>query len=458
MKPIHSVRLLALLGLGLFSVSCHGDDDDSTTKATTNGPRIAFGTGYSSGNYEQLGFIHSTDKGTSFSTEANINTQVSGEGVGDVSIVVDQTGITHILYLQEDWIANTAAVFYTRSTDGGQTFSTPQSLSTGGVYFPLLEVDPTDANKVYAVFSGYDKAYFTHSVDGGLTFHCTHLLSTATGVDTKGLAVDLSGNIYVLLDEENAGSKICISTDGGTNFIGTTFDANGNQSNYGVQVSTSGVAHIILEYGNTLYHYHNTGGLLTWTGPTQVDTSTVSNSVAYAKLALDSNGNPHVVYRESDGSDLRSWYNSSSDGGITWDYTSTVDKTIDNSGGSGGWSYPQIEIDSSDNLHFLFLQNDGTSDLIYYNRSTDSGLSFETPTRVSLESGTNRDGSCYGSSIVADSSGNIHVTFKQEDGENGTSYPYYHRSTDGGTTWKVSDRMLLSPNASSSYIKMAIAP
>src|SRR6267143_550654 len=120
-----------------------------------------------------------------FSPPQNVS---SNPGASDYpQVAVDSQGSINIVWL--DSTPGYYAVFFSRSTDGGATFSTPQNLSNNpaGSSSPQIAVDSGNINVVWVDgFNNFDVA-FSRSSDGGATFTAPKVISshiTEAGPDT----------------------------------------------------------------------------------------------------------------------------------------------------------------------------------------------------------------------------------------------------------------------------------
>ena len=147
-----------------------------------------------------------------------------------------------------------------------------------------------------------------------------------------------------------------------------------------------------------------------WSSPTTLDST---DSVGYqSSLAIDSNDNLHVTYRDNTNGNLEYMaYDGSS-----WSTPVSLDST-DNVGYQSS-----LAIDSNDNLHATYF--DATNQNLEY--TTYDGSSWSTP--ISLDS-TGHVG--YDSSLAIDSSDNLHVTYR--DGTNGN----LEYMTYDGSSWST---------------------
>ena len=114
--------------------------------------------------------------------------------------------------------------------------------------------------------------------------------------------------------------------------------------------------------------------------------------------------------------------------GQTW---STPKRLTWNSGSS---RWPSIAADSGNGIHVVWTDNSSGNEEIYYKRSTNSGSTWSTPTRLTWNSGW----SLY-PTIAADSGSGIHVVWY--DNSPGNAEVFYKHSTDGGATWSNLQRL-----------------
>jgi hypothetical protein len=134
----------------------------------------------------------------------------------------------------------------------------------------------------------------------------------------------------------------------------------------------------------------------------------------------------HIVWFDSrDGND-EIYYKRSTDGGATW---GADIRLTDNLSASEN---PSIAV-SGNNVHIAWYDNRDGNPEIYYKRSTDSGASWGTDTRL-----TNAAGNSYTPSIAVSGS-NVHVAW--HDSRDGNEEIYYKRSTDAGITWGADTRL-----------------
>lgn len=140
----------------------------------------------------------------------------------------------------------------------------------------------------------------------------------------------------------------------------------------------------------------------------------------------------HVVWGSSSIGSYEIYYQRSTDNGVSWD----VDTRLTNDPGAS--FYPSIAV-SGNVVHVIWYDNrhGGTNYEIYYKRSTDIGVSWETDTRLTNDSAHSR-GSC-----ISVFGAVVHVVWYDE--RDGNQEIYYKRSSDGGINWGVDTRLTNDP-------------
>src|SRR5437660_3281293 len=143
--------------------------------------------------YNAVFFSRSTDGGATFSTPQNLSNSPAGSS--SAQIAVDSGGNINVL-----WVDNAPSnyqIFFSRSIDGGATFSTPKNISNDprGADTPYMTVDSGDNINVAWVVRVFPSIiFFSRSSDGGATFSTPVALSTYPSYGPQ-VAVDSAGNI-----------------------------------------------------------------------------------------------------------------------------------------------------------------------------------------------------------------------------------------------------------------------
>ena len=140
-------------------------------------------------------------------------------------------------------------------------------------------------------------------------------------------------------------------------------------------------------------------------------------------ISTDSCGNIHVVWQDEAPGNYEIYYKKSTDEGVTW--TSSRRLTW-NSGESGPVA---IAVEPVANIHVVWKDDTPGNSEIYYEKSTDWGVTWTSSQRLSWNSGESR------SPKIAVASGNLHLIWSNSE------EIYYKKSTDGGATWTASKRL-----------------
>lgn len=204
----------------------------------------------------------------------------------------------------------------------------------------------------------------------------------------------------------------------------------GYSNNPAIAVDSSGHIHLVWQDytpGNSeIYYKKSTDEGATWSSNRRL-TWTTADSWA-PDLAVDSSGNPHVVWQENLTENREIFYLRSTDGGDTW---SASQRLTWNSGNS---SIPNVAVDPSGNPHVSWHDKTPGNEEIYYKKSTDGGASWPAGQRLTWNAGV----SGYPQIALASST---YLTVVWSDSTPGNRETYCKRSTDGGATWLASQRL-----------------
>lgn len=193
---------------------------------------------------------------------------------------------------------------------------------------------------------------------------------------------------------------------------------------------------MIFDGNNEIYFKRSTDAGVSWEADTRLtDNSSPSD---YPSLSI-SDSVVNVVWREGRDSNWEIYYKRSTDGGLTWD--SDIRLTIDPASSFN----PSISTNGSE-LHIVWYDfRDGNGE-IYYKHSTDGGLSWGEDTRL-----TNNSGSSLAPSISVSAS-DIHVVW--QDDRDGDHKIFYIRSSDEGINWEQDT--CITDNLDSSYLPSVV--
>jgi len=111
---------------------------------------------------------------------------------------------------------------------------------------------------------------------------------------------------------------------------------------------------------------------------------------------------------------------------------------------NSGESYrPRVAVDSSGHLHLAWYDSTPGNFEIYYEKSTDGGATWTAGKRLTSTAGASES-----PAIAAGSSGSLNVVWV--DKTPGNFEIFYIKSTDGGATWKASNRLTSNAGTSAS--------
>ena len=332
-------------------------------------------------------------------------------------IALSPSGHIHVVWY--DKTPGNDEIFHKKSTDGGSTWTSAKRLSwsSGRSYDPTVAVD--SGNNIHVVWQddtpGNFEIYYKKSTDGGGSWTVKRMTWNSGNSANPTAKADTSGNIHVFFDDSNPGNAEIFhkkSTDGGINWTTKRVTWNSeNSMNADIFFDASGNIHLVWgdnTPGNVeIFYKKSTDGGATWVGTKRLCwNSEPSND---PKIALDGSGNIHVVWHDYTPGHFEIYYSKSSDGGSTW----TTKRMT--------WSevsmYPAISINSSGHIHVFWAGGFPYTEL-YFNTSTDGGSTWGGAKRLTWNSGS----SSY-PEIAIDSSENIHLVW--HDSSPGNFEIYY---------------------------------
>ncbi|GAH73690.1 unnamed protein product, partial [marine sediment metagenome] len=184
---------------------------------------IAFDDGRNGpGNYD-IYFSKSTDGGLIFTPDVMVNDTVPGDSLDDImpALALSQDDDIYV-----SWSKEYDSLYVSKSTDGGITFS-PDVLVNDTVVESWMNTMDVDARGYVHIawFDGRDgmyNIYYSRSTDGGLTFSANiQLNDTVNEPETQGypsMCVDDSGMVYAVWENGPATEPdiyFTLSTDTG---------------------------------------------------------------------------------------------------------------------------------------------------------------------------------------------------------------------------------------------------
>jgi hypothetical protein len=340
----------------------------------------------------------STDGGLTWNAQVNVSTSASSEFDDKELIACDTTGGTYNGNVYVSWtkFGFGSPIYLSRSTDAGQTFSTPMNISdTSNNQGSMPAIGPN--GEVYVVWKDYnsDRIRFDRSVNGGASFG-----SDRTVADTDSVGFPLSGFAF----RGNSFPYIAVDKSGGSNhgriYCVWNDDRNGDADIYMAWSDNQGTS---------------------WTQPKRVNDDSLSNGEEqfFPFVTVTEGGALDVTYYDTgygSHSLLDMTLIRSGDGGLTFDPSIRVtDQSFDpaNDGFGGAFIGDYNGMASTDNATYPLwtdCRNGNDSDaycsrveLAFQSDRDTVSASSPLPTLFSLDAGSGRAGRNY--LIVAGASG-----------------------------------------------------
>jgi PKD domain-containing protein/K319-like protein len=307
-------------------------------------------------------------------------------------------------------------IFFSRSTDGGLTFSSPVNVSHDASVSSNPQVAADSTGNIFVVWendSGVLGVLFSRSVDGGVTFSAPSMVSTnTTGSVSPQMVVGPTGNLYLAWEDDFAsGSDISFSRslDHGLTFSGTTSLSHGVGNSTGVQLNVDATGNLNAVWSNDspgnfdIFFTRSTNGGLNFSAPANISKSLGFSSNAL--LATDSAGNISVIWTDNTppASATDIFYTRSSDGGASFS------SPINISNNPGFSSDPWLAVDSLGNVSVVWDDTTPGNEEILFSRSADSGATFSAVQNLSQNSGASSV-----PTIAADKNGSLNVAWQDE--------------------------------------------
>ncbi len=182
---------------------------------------------------------------------------------------------------------------------------------------------------------------------------------------------------------------------------------------------------------------------MTWTNPPKTISVGSPGKVRGVDLALAGDGTLYAVWsEESTGENVNVYHASASfsDGEWVWSSPRTIE------GNQRG--VPSLAIDSSNRLHVVYLNSDGSQ--VRYRRGVKSGdtWSWTSATDIAPPAGFATDEGAAGAPVIQVTGSRVHVVWFNKDGE-GINQIVHAFSTDSGANWQTAEVVYQSDKHSS---------
>jgi hypothetical protein len=242
--------------------------------------------------------------------------QIHGVGVGsNPAIAVDRKGQLH-LALEERKDVNLTDIFYAKSTDRGQSWTSATDISNPGrSSIADIVVDTKDVIDVawgYTTSTGeHAGIYLSRSLDGGNSWTKPVNISKTSGICYEpDVAVGPDNSIHVAYTDISEGEKhgqiyYCFSTDSGATWSKAINLSNSSGAAGEAAITVGADGTVYVAWSETpaggdhpdIYLSRNTSGL--WTKP--IDMSNSSYATSHPDIACGVKGKVHLCWAERSG-------------------------------------------------------------------------------------------------------------------------------------------------------------
>jgi len=238
----------------------------------------------------------------------------------NAAVVFDASGELHAL-----WNDNTPGnyeIYYTRSTDRGDTWTASQRITwtSADSWAPEMVVD--FLNNIHVVWfeytAGNAEIFYKKSTDQGITWSASQRLCWTSGFSLEpAITADFSNNIHVAWSDNSPGNS-------------------------------------------EIYYRKSTDKGNTW-APLRKLTWTAGEST-YPRIVFDAWNNIHLVWQDNTPGNLEIYYKKSTDGGVIWSTAQSLTTTFGNS------CNPSLAVDTSGNVHVVWHDDTPGNFEIYYKK------------------------------------------------------------------------------------------
>jgi hypothetical protein len=320
----------------------------------------------------EIYYKRSTNSGATWEAETRFTNQ-AGISYGP-QICVYQSNVYVVWY---DYRDGNMEIYFKRSADDGTTWD-PVVRLTNSLAASLYPAISNAGEKLYVTFtdsrSGNDKIYLKSSTDGGVTWGSDVQLS-AGALNSRYSSTDSYANsVYVTwIDTRFGNSEIFFkrSTDNGNNWGPETRLTNNSASSDISSVNATGQFVSVFWQDDRdghpeIYFKRSTDQGLTWT----VDARMTNGNYEARNMSSTATGNNiHFVWEEVINFSKEIFYNRSTDGGITW----TGRTYVTPQGGSDYGYNPSIAFTGT-TVHTVWRDTrNSNANMLYYRQNPNNG-------------------------------------------------------------------------------------
>lgn len=319
----------------------------------------------------EIFYSRSVDGGARFSVPKVIS-NYAGAAI-DPQLVVDRLGRINVVWQTQGANSSDWNVWFTRSVDLGRTFSDPQALCDSAEICnsPKIAVEPgggVDVVWAQALCADceYD-VFFSRSSDIGAGFSTPQNLSASAEplVTTPELVVDGRGNIQVVWSKGYftpgpVNVFLSRSSDRGRTFVSRSLSRDQGRSYFpemGVDADGNINVFWLDDVLGGIFFSRSVDGGTRFSTPKRVSSAPRSFSAIYRYVAVESRGNLNLVWE--DGATGSLFFRRSTDGGATFSRPQDI-------ANSSSAFFPQIAADASGNINVLwFDEATGSLDILF---------------------------------------------------------------------------------------------
>jgi uncharacterized membrane-anchored protein len=401
---------------------------ESGSAGDAEAPQIAF-----DGSGNAIAVWHQSD-GTKMNIYANRYTASTGtwgteeliesSNVGHAiapQIAVDSTGNAIAVWRQDVGDINIYANRYTASTGSWGTAELIESNSVGNTVSPQIAVDSTgNAIAVWQQSDGIDESIYanryTASTDSWGTAELIESGNNGQAVQPQ-IAFDSAGNAIAVWSQSDGGlsniysNRYTAGAGWGTAELIATGDAD-NADRPQIAIDSNGNAIVVwrelsaLGAKVSIYASRYTASTDSW-GTEELLENSDDGHAFDPQIAIDDDGNGVAVWWQRDSANLRHIYSNRYTPGAGWGTEERIE-----SSDQGHSHYPEIAIDDEGNVIAVWSQNDlVSSGLLYANRYTANTGSWGTEGPIG-----NGNGSVLQAQVAIDGDGNAITVWRQSDG------------------------------------------
>jgi hypothetical protein len=354
-------------------------------------------------------FRHSTDGGVTFFNTVEVQLVAAGQTAVNLQMGTDAAGDIDLLWaVLNSSNGSLANLFFSRSTDGGFTFSAPKGLvpNFAGTVDNALLVHPNGAIDIVTfafMADGSTALFFARSTDGGTTFPAPVTAWTLPPSDfgpNRGFGITAAagsnGQLYLFWSHQTSLDQCDLlatrSLDSGQTFSPamTLSHPAGCSLNPIAFVEASGGVDLTWETrgfdGTTsVYFGRSSNEGSSFSTPVNVSAGFFPSNNSQ-QMAIDSDGEIAIAWNAANFSSGHPiLFARSADHGQTFSTPKILSHSYVSQpslpASDFGVTSPALSIDSHGNVGFAYGEVDVAA--MFYRRSTDEGISFSNPLKLS---------------------------------------------------------------------------